>query len=211
MFFLTKNVFPKRDFPFSNLFDEAENVWDILDNYKRLALSYQFKGILGTVEPGAFFKNEDKIEIEEGAYIESGAYIVGPCFLGAGTVVRQGAYLRGDVFVGRSCVIGHCTELKNVCFGREVKAAHFAYVGDSVLASRVNLGAGVRCANFRLDGGDVVLRDGKTKISTEKRKLGAFIGEAVSVGCNVVINPGTIIADNVQILPGEIVSGTIKR
>ncbi|WP_213318860.1 LpxA family transferase [Chlamydiifrater volucris] len=210
MFFLTKNIFSQDGFPFSSLFEGAENVWDILDGYKMFAHSYTFKGIHGTVESGVFLKNEDKIEIEEGAYVESGAYIVGPCFLGAGTVVRHGAYLRGGVFAGRDCIIGHCTELKNVCFGYGVKAAHFAYVGDSVIASQVNLGAGVRCANFRLDGGDIVLRDGKKKISTGKRKVGAFIGKFVSVGCNVVINPGTIIADNMRILPGEVISGTVK-
>ncbi|EPP34749.1 bacterial transferase hexapeptide family protein [Chlamydia ibidis] len=202
---LASSLFSPEDFPFPELITEADYAWDILSLIKKKLSSHIFSGIHGTVESGVYLKNPETIEISKDAYVESGAYIVGPCILGPGTQVRHGAYLRGGVITGSCCVIGHCTEVKNAYFGHYAKAAHFAYIGDSVLSAEVNLGAGVRCANFRLDGKEIFAIAENEKIPTNLRKVGAFLGKKVSVGCNVVINPGHCIPAYSKIHPGKVI------
>lgn len=197
-------LFSPEDFPFPELITEAYYTWDILALIDKKLSTYVFSGIHGTVESGAFLKNIESIEIAEGAYVESGAYIVGPCIIGPQTEVRHGAYLRGGVITGTGCVIGHCTEVKNSYFGHYAKAGHFAYVGDSVLGAEVNLGAGVRCANFRLDGKNISVTCKEGKVDTQLRKVGAFLGTKVSIGCNTVINPGHCISAHTTIYPGTV-------
>lgn len=202
---LTSTLFSPEDFLFPDLITNAYYVWDILSLLKEKLSSHVFSGIHGTVESGVFFKNEETVEIAPGAYVESGAYIVGPCIIGPNTEVRHGAYIRGGVITGAHCVIGHCTEVKNVYIGHHTKACHFAYIGDSVLSSGINLGAGVRCANFRLDGKSISVRYAQNKIETPLRKLGSFLGKGVSVGCNTVINPGSVLPAHQKILPGQVI------
>ncbi|QXE26656.1 LpxA family transferase [Chlamydia buteonis] len=202
---LASVLFSPEDFSFPELITEAYYTWDILALIDRKLSSHVFSGIHGTVESGAFLKNIESIEIAEGAYVESGAYIVGPCIIGPQTEVRHGAYLRGSVITGTGCVIGHCTEVKKAYFGHYAKAGHFAYIGDSVLSSEVNLGAGVRCANFRLDGKNVSVNCAEGRVDTKLRKVGAFLGKNVSVGCNTVINPGHCIPAHTTIYPGTVI------
>lgn len=203
---LTSSLFSPDDFLCMDVVAQAHYVWDILGNMHAYLERHVFRGILGDIEPGVILKNESKIEIARGAYVESGAYIVGPCVIGAGSQVRHGAYLRGGNIIGRDCVVGHCTEMKGVLCGHRSKAAHFAYVGDSVLGSDVNLGAGVRCANLRLDKKEISLRYRGQKYATGLCKLGAFLGAHVSIGCNSVLNPGTVLPQYSQVLPGTVVS-----
>ncbi|WP_348663468.1 LpxA family transferase [Chlamydia vaughanii] len=202
---LASALFSPEDFPFPELITEAYYTWDILALISKKLSSHTFSGIHGTVEKGAFLKNADTIEIAEGAYVESGAYIVGPCIIGPQTEIRHGAYLRGGIITGSNCVIGHCSEVKNAYFGHNAKAGHFAYVGDSVLSAEVNLGAGVRCANFRLDEKTISVSSEEGKIDTQLRKLGAFLGKKVSIGCNTVINPGHCIPAYTHIRPGKVI------
>ena len=184
---------------------QAEFVWSILTLLEKKLSSHTFSGILGHLESGVYLKNAETIEIQEGAYVESGAYICGPCIIGPYTQVRHGAYIRGGVITGAHSVVGHCSEIKNSYLGHHVKAAHFAYVGDSVLGARVNLGAGVRCANFRLDGKTVFFRYSGERYDTQRKKLGAFLGRGVSVGCNTVLNPGCSVVSTTKILPNQTV------
>lgn len=202
---LASVLFSPEDFPFPELITEANYVWEILSLLSKKLSTHTFSGIHGTVEKGAFLKNIESIEIGEGAYVESGAYIIGPCIIGPKTEVRHGAYIRGGVITGAQCVIGHCSELKNSYLGHHTKASHFAYVGDSVLSSEVNLGAGVRCANFRLDGKTISIVGTEGRMPTHLRKVGAFLGKHVSVGCNVVINPGHCLPAHTHISPGTVV------
>lgn len=109
---LASVLFSPEDFSFPELITEAYYTWDILALIDRKLSTHVFSGIHGTVESGAFLKNIESIEIAEGAYVESGAYIVGPCIIGPQTEVRHGAYIRGSVITGTGCVIGHCTEVK---------------------------------------------------------------------------------------------------
>ncbi|MDL1958704.1 MAG: hypothetical protein LWX01_12400 [Deltaproteobacteria bacterium] len=156
---------------------------------------------------GAVF-TDDRIQIGEGVFIESGAMIKGPSIIGDYTEIRQGAYMRGDCLIGKNCVIGHTTEVKHSVFLDGSKAGHFAYIGDSILGRDVNLGAGTKFANLRFVPGNVSIRIEGSSIDTGRRKLGAILGDNAQTGCNSVTNPGTlvgldsIIAPNITVRPG---------
>jgi NDP-sugar pyrophosphorylase family protein len=133
------------------------------------------------------------IAIGPGTVIEPGVMIQGPCIIGSHCIVRHGAYLRDGVICGDRVVIGHSAEIKHSILMDETAATHFTYVGDCILGSGVNLGAGVKCANLRLDRKDVTVAAGTKKIGTGLKKFGAVIGDRVQIGCNCVLNPGTLI------------------
>lgn len=167
-------------------------------------------GVLeGTISPSAYLINPEQISIGEGSIVEPGAYIQGPCIIGKHCVVRHGAYIRGNVLTGDSCVIGHDSEIKQAIFFNRVHAAHFAYVGDSILGNEVNLGAGTKCANFKLDQTSINLHIPNQRIPTQMRKLGAIIGDKTQIGCNTVSNPGTLIGQEVRCYPCLNIEGFI--
>jgi len=137
--------------------------------------------------------NPERVSIGKNTRIEPGAYIQGPCLIGEGSVIRHGAYLRGNVITGKRCIIGHDTEIKHSILLNDVSAAHFAYIGDSILGNGVNLGAGVKCANYRLDQKFVPVHALGKKIDSGLKKFGAIIGDHSQIGCNSVLNPGTLV------------------
>lgn len=141
------------------------------------------------------------IEIGPGVLIEPGAYVKGPVIIGERTEIRQGAYIRGTCLFGARCVVGHVTETKNAIFLDDAKAGHFAYLGDSILGNRVNLGAGTKLANLRFLGGEVSVRTAQGHVATGLRKLGAILGDDVQTGCNSVTNPGTLMAPKSLLMP----------
>lgn len=173
------------------LFIEAGMPWDPLGRIKEFLAERIEPGVHGTVHPTAVIEGD--VYIDKSAKVEPGAYIQGPCWIGRESQVRQGAYIRGSVFVGKKCVVGHVTEVKNALFLDGAKAGHFAYVGDSILGKGVNLGAGTKLANFRLDGGNIHLNVDGENIDTGLRKFGALLGDDVQTGCNSVTSPGTVI------------------
>ncbi|MBM3183776.1 MAG: UDP-N-acetylglucosamine diphosphorylase [Chlamydiae bacterium] len=129
------------------------------------------------------------ISIGKGTVIEAGVYIQGPCIIGKECVLRHAAYLRGSVICGDHSAIGHGAEVKHSILLDSCAAAHLTYVGDSIIGNGVNLGAGVKCANLRFDKKEIVV----SKINTGLRKFGALIGDFSQIGCNSVLNPGTLI------------------
>jgi acetyltransferase-like isoleucine patch superfamily enzyme len=153
---------------------------------------------------GTVFMGEGII-IGQGVLIESGAMIKSPTIIGDLTEVRQGAYLRGSCLTGRSCVVGHVTEVKHAVFLDEAKAGHFAYLGDSILGNRVNLGAGTKLANLRFTEGAVPVRTAEGRLDSGLRKFGAIIGDDVQTGCNSVTNPGTVLGKKSLVLPNTTV------
>jgi NDP-sugar pyrophosphorylase family protein len=163
----------------------------------------------GRISPSAFLENKDNIVIEDGAVVEAGAYICGPAYIEEGATVRHGAYIRGHVYVCRDAVVGHTSELKTALLLNGAKAAHFAYVGDSILGIECNLGAGTKCANLRLDHGPVPLRIGETLVSSGLKKFGAVFGNRAQTGCNAVTNPGTLLLPHAVIMPNQTGQGTI--
>ena len=208
--FQSDAFFELSSFEYADLFEGTIYVWEALSRLETylLARTPQQNRVLGTVYPGAFLVGEH-ILIEEEAIVEPGAYIEGPAIIGRGCVVRHGAYVRGNTLAGARSLIGHATEAKNTIFFPESKAAHFAYVGDSILGNRVNLGACTKLANFRLDGGIIQMRaDGKNRpISTGRNKLGAILGGDCQLGCNCVCNPGTLLGPRCIVRPLTTVQG----
>ncbi len=143
----------------------------------------------------------DRIQIGRGCLVESGALVREPVIIGDQTEIRQGAYVRGYCVTGARCVIGHTTEIKHSIFLDDAKAGHFAYIGDSILGNRVNLGAGTKLANLRFLKGNVVVKTPEGTTDTGLRKLGAILGDDVQTGCNSVTSPGTLLQPRCMLFP----------
>lgn len=205
----SERFFDLSQFRFASLFSGVEWVWEVLANIQPFLVSRQLGQIDVTIPEGVFLIQPELISIGKGSVIEPGAYIKGPCVIGENSIVRHGAYIRGDVVVGDRCVVGHATEVKNAVLLNDAHAAHFAYVGDSVLGNKVNLGAGVKCANVRLDRKDVNVHWNDQRIATGLRKFGAIIGDGCQIGCNAVLNPGTIVEKGAVGFPCEVLSGVV--
>lgn len=167
--------------------------------------------IKGFVSPGAILTG--RVYIAEGAKVEPTAYIQGPCFIGPNSEVRHGAYIRGYVYTGARTVIGHASEVKGSILLDGAKAAHFAYVGDSILCGNTNLGAGTRLANLKLKGDEVKYQHPESKLilSSGLRKFGAILGENASTGCNAVLSPGSLLMPNTAIYPCTHFHGTLSK
>lgn len=196
---------PDRFFDLSNfkhaaLFDKCVFVWEALSRIAPYLKDHA--GVIEvTVPKEAHLVNRESISIGKGTVVEPGAYICGPCIIGENCQVRHGAYIRGNFICGDRCVIGHDTEIKNAIFINDTHAAHFAYVGDSILGNRVNLGAGTKCANLRLDNGQIKVHLDGTVYPTGLRKLGAIFGDDAQTGCNSVTNPGTFFGKKATCYP----------
>lgn len=204
------HFFDLSQFAHAALFDGCEYVWQALDRIQEYLRAYPLGKIEAQEQKYAYLVNTNLISIGEGTVIEPGAYIKGPCIIGKNCHIRHGAYIRGDCIIGDSCVIGHTTEMKHSIILNHSNAAHFAYLGDTILGSHVNLGAGVKCANLRLDGKPIVIHvDGK-KVATNRRKFGAIIGDHAEVGCNSVLNPGTLLGKAVHAYPSTNFGGYVK-
>ena len=157
------------------------------------------------VYAGAFLM-DDEIYLGPGVVVEPAALICGPAMVGEGTQVRHGAYIRGQVILGKDCVIGHATEVKSAVLLGGSKAGHFAYIGDSILG-RVNLGAGTKLANLKMNGHQVKLVVESQSYDTGLRKFGAIIGDGVETGCNSVTSPGTLLGKNSMLYPNAVARG----
>ena len=137
------------------------------------------------------------------------AYLHGPCIIGHGTEVRQGAFIRGSALVGNNCVVGNSTELKNVILFDNVQVPHYNYVGDSILGYKAHMGAGSITSNVKSDKLPVVVKDGAETLETGRKKVGAMLGDRVEIGCNSVLNPGSVIGRDSSVYPTSCVRGTI--
>jgi NDP-sugar pyrophosphorylase family protein len=176
----------------------TEEPWSIL--------SQSETGIEGQITKLA--DSDDGIMIHPSAKIGDYVRIEGPCYIGANAEIRHSAYLRKGSWIGEGALVGHSSEIKNSVLLPGSRAPHFNYVGDSILGFGVNLGAGVKLSNVRNDSRDVIVRMGDgERIETGLRKLGALIGDYSKLGCNVVTNPGAILAPSSMVSPNETVTG----
>ena len=157
--------------------------------------------LAGLIEPGVHLSGE-RIVIEKGARIRSGAVLQGPVYIGEDCDVRSGALLRGGVWLESGAIVGVNTEVKHSIFLEKARAPHLNYVGDSILGFDVNLGAGTVLSNFRHDGGEISIGTGAAAIASGRRKLGAILGDGVLTGCNCVLHPGCVIGAGTQLYPG---------
>lgn len=153
---------------------------------------------------------QDHVWVHPSASIAPTAYLGAPCIIGANTEVRHCAFIRGSALVGENCVVGNSVELKNVILFDHVQTPHYNYVGDSILGYYSHMGAGSITSNVKSDKTLVVAKNGKEEIETGLKKFGAMIGDHVEVGCNSVLNPGTIIGRDTNIYPLSRVRGQIS-
>lgn len=178
--------------------------WQILPD-----LGEHIRKLGASLPADRFEKVGEDIWIAKTATIAASADITGPCIIDEDAVLRPGAFVRGKVMVGRSAVVGNSTELKNVLLFDGVQVPHYNYVGDSVLGYKAHMGAGAITSNVKSDRSLVVIRNGEEHIETGLKKCGAILGDHVEVGCNSVLNPGTVIGPEAQIYPLSSVRGFV--
>jgi NDP-sugar pyrophosphorylase family protein len=188
------------------IFDDVEHVWDVLKKIEHYVEKNLKPGIYGIVKEGAYVE-KDKVYLGKGTVVESGAYIKGPAIIGEDAEIRNGAYFRENVIVGDRCVVGHATEIKNSIILDDGKAPHFNYVGDSVLGNGCNLGAGSKLSNLKVTWDTIRIKIQGQVQDTGLIKFGAIIGDRVEVGCNAVLNPGTLLGPDCLVYPNITIGG----
>lgn len=152
---------------------------------------------------------EENVWVHRTAAVFDSAYLHGPAIIGPGTEIRQCAFVRGNALVGADCVVGNSTELKNVILFDGVQVPHYNYVGDSILGYKAHMGAGSITSNIKSDKTNVCFRAGGEQIETGLRKIGAMLGDHVEIGCNSVLNPGTVVGRGTTIYPLSMVRGFV--
>lgn len=177
--------------------------WEALSKIKETVLA-----IGQTLDESMYERRGDNVWIARSASIAPTATIMGPCIIGENTEVRPGAFLRGSILVGDGCVVGNSTELKNVILFDGVQVPHYNYVGDSILGYMAHMGAGAITSNVKGDKKLVVVH-GEARYETGCKKFGAMLGDYAEIGCNSVLNPGTIIGRDSQVYPLSSVRGVI--
>ena len=164
-----------------------EYPWQALKGIRELILT------LGADLGEEYQEVSPKVWVHKTASVAPTAYLGAPCIIGAGTEIRHCAFIRGSALVGANCVVGNSVELKNVILFDNVQVPHFNYVGDSILGYKAHMGAGSVTSNVKSDQTLVVVKSGQEQIPTGLKKFGAMLGDRVEVGCNSVLNPGTVI------------------
>jgi len=179
--------------------------WEALADIKDFILT------LGETLPAdEYDKVGENVWIAKSAKVAPTAYINGPAIIGKDTEVRHCAFIRGNALVGDGAVVGNSTELKNVILFDKVQVPHYNYVGDSILGYRAHMGAGSITSNVKSDKKNVIIKDGTQEIATNRKKVGAMLGDDVEVGCGSVLNPGTVVGKNSNIYPLSMVRGVVK-
>jgi NDP-sugar pyrophosphorylase family protein len=181
------------------LFGGCEHAWDALKKIKEYIAKNLRPGLHNTCVGRAWIG--DRVFIGAGTAVEDGVMIKGPAIIGKNCQIRHNAYLREDVIIGDGCVVGNSCEFKNALLFNNAQVPHFSYVGDSILGHKAHLGAGVKISNLKLTPGNISVEWEKKNIDTGLRKFGAMIGDHAEVGCNAVLNPGTVIGREALVYP----------
>lgn len=184
----------------ATLFVGVALAWEALRQIKPYVETHARSELRNTCEGRAFIG--EQVFIGEGTVVEDGVMIKGPAIIGKNCQIRHNAYIREHVIVGDNCVVGNACELKNALLFNGCQVPHFNYVGDSILGHKAHLGAGVILSNFRSLPGNVKLELDGQLVDTGLRKFGALLGDGAEVGCNAVLNPGSILGRGALIYPG---------
>ena len=187
---LYKNI-PKHIKP---LFEGKIYPWGILPEIKSFVASIVEKGLEG------YTKLSEGVLVGENVKIAQGVVIEAPAIIGHGCELRTGAFIRGSVIICDGCVVGNSTELKNCILMNGVQVPHYNYVGDSIFGNRAHTGAGTICSNLKADHKNIFIH-GDIEYETNLRKVGAFLGDFADIGCNSVMNPGTVVGINTTVYP----------
>jgi NDP-sugar pyrophosphorylase family protein len=183
----------------AHIFEGCTYAWEALPKIKDHLRANLRPGLHNRCEGVAYVG--ELVFIGEGTIVEDGAMIKGPAIIGRNCEIRHNAYIREDVIIGDNCMIGNSCELKNALLFNHATAPHFNYVGDSILGYKAHLGAGVKLSNFKVTPGNINVEiDGK-RIDTGLRKFGALLGDNSDIGCNAVLNPGSIIGRGSIVYP----------
>ena len=188
-----------------NYLSGFEYPWQALSGIKDLILS------LGPTLGEEYTEAAPQVWVHKTAQVAPTAYLGAPCIIGANTEVRHCAFIRGSALVGENCVVGNSVELKNVILFDNVQVPHYNYVGDSILGYKAHMGAGSLTSNVKSDKTLVVVKNGDEQIPTGLKKFGAMLGDFVEVGCNSVLNPGTVVGRKSNIYPTSCVRGVVPE
>ena len=180
--------------------------WEALDGIKELIIS------LGEKLPKEEYEEvSPQVWVHKTATVAPTAFLGAPCIIGAETEVRHCAFIRGSALVGKKCVVGNSVELKNVILFDNVQTPHYNYVGDSILGYKSHMGAGSITSNVKSDKTLVTVKNGEERIETGRKKFGAILGDNVEVGCNSVLNPGTVLGRRASVYPTSCVRGCVPE
>ncbi len=192
---ITKNYFKKHEYP-----------WEIIPEIKNIVLE-----IGKNLDKNQYKEIKNNVWVHISASIDENVQIIGPAIIDENSSIKYCAYIRENVIIGKACVIGNSCEIKNAIIFDETQVPHFNYVGDSVMGYKSHMGAGAIISNLKSDQSNIIVKTEEEKIETNLRKFGAIIGDFVEVGCNSVLNPGTIIGRKTTIYPLSRVRGLVKE
>ena len=199
----------------TELFDLTKTMAsDYLDSF-----TYPFEALKGiselivrlgeSLDSSIYEKRGEDVWVAKSAKVAPTAFLGGPCIIGEHTEVRHCAFIRGSALVGNGCVVGNSVELKNVIIFDDVQVPHYNYVGDSILGYHSHMGAGSITSNVKADKTNVVIKSDADSIETGLKKVGAFLGDYAEIGCNSVLNPGTVIGRHSNVYPLSMVRGVV--
>lgn len=199
---------------FAAAFRPGAAPWDWIKQIGPALQAHRFDAALPKLPPSVHV--EGFVHLDPTVKLPPQATIIGPAWIGPRTEIRPGAYIRGNVIVGADSVLGNACEFKNCLLLDRVQVPHFSYVGDSILGNGAHLGAGVICSNLRLDQQEVILKLPAGPVATGLRKFGAILGDDAEVGCNAVLQPGTLLGRRALVMPltpfgGILPAATIAR
>src|ERR1700733_12535738 len=197
--FETADLFDLKQSEHAAIFDGCKFAWDALKKIEGY-LAANLKPELRNISEGKAFIGE-KVFIGEGTVVESGVMIKGPAIIGKNCQIRHNAYIRENVIIGDGCVVGNSSELKNSLLFNGAQTPLYNYVGDSILGHKAHLGAGVKISNVKLFPGNVEVEVYGVPVDTGLRKFGALVGDGAEIGCNAVLNPGSVIGRGAVIYP----------
>ena len=179
--------------------------WEALPGIKGMILE------LGKYLGEEYIQRQPQIWVHKTAKIAPTAFLGSPCIIGANTEVRHCAFIRGSALVGENCVVGNSVEVKNAILFDGAQVPHFNYVGDSILGCKAHMGAGAVTSNVKSDRSLVTVKNGGQRIETGLKKFGAMLGDFAEVGCNAVLNPGTVVGRNSTVYPNSCVRGVMPE
>lgn len=201
-----KNLYDLKETIAADLFDGVDYPWEVLSKIGNYIME------LGKTLPSDKYEQRgENVWIAKSAKVFPSAYINGPCIIDEDAEVRHCAFIRGNAIVGKGSVVGNSTELKNVVIFNSVQVPHYNYVGDSVLGYKSHMGAGSITSNVKSDKSLVTVKSKFGNIETGLKKMGAMLGDYVEVGCNSVLNPGTVIGRHSNIYPTSMVRGYVEE
>ena len=190
------------------LFEGCSHAWEALAKIASYIDTHLRPGLHNRCQGEAFVG--ERVFIGEGTLVEDGAMIKGPAIIGANCEIRHNAYIRENVLIGNHCIVGNSCEVKNSLLFNYAVVPHFNYVGDSILGFEAHLGAGVKISNFKLVAGNIRVETQPEPIDTGLRKFGALVGDKAEIGCNAVLNPGSIIGRGSVIYPNANWRGVLQ-